>query len=78
MSEELHPEIPCGTYCEASEIDEKTGEVIHVLCPYWKENLFNGMPGGRCEFLKRESKYGDDNLIWDKVKCCGINKKYKT
>ena len=61
----IHPEIPAGIYCYAGK---------HV-CPYWgldkqKPNHENGT----CSFLHAaDGDDGEDHLLWDQVKLCGIN-----
>ncbi len=67
-------EIPNGPYCyrhrQWPRMSHELG-ILHVEpCPHWQKT--DG--GARCNLINLESDYGDPfNLLWDRVKECGIN-----
>lgn len=63
--------IPVGHYCYINDTSIKIeGDYFPILlCPYWQRTK----DGVRCEYLGEEAKEGDDLLIWDQVKECGVN-----
>lgn len=68
IHESKHPEVPNGPYCY--HYRSKT-------CPHWyaiEYNQENAVVRAGCKLTKKEDKYPQDlNLLWDKVKLCGIN-----
>jgi len=84
MNEELKTGIPHGPYCyeiieiERDKKNEKPIMTVHV-CPYWyRDSTKPEQMNGYCAYMDI-GDWDDEGfgLLWDQVKCCGINEEYE-
>ena len=58
--------IPEGIYCYD----------LKGICPHWYRHPNpekHPQSYGACSLLNINDWDGDDNMLWDHIKCCGIN-----